>query len=249
MRQLRQILVGVTPGSHESHPLGMAIELATRADACVIALSVTDPSSPRAGVPPALPQRVTRLTPVGIPAIEIARQADSGGADLIVLGRELPTGTTSRDGRETVEGTVRRARVPCLLAPRGTKAFRRVLAAVDGGPDAEPVIAAARFIARLFHAAVRALHVEEPVAAGAGVRAWSHESAPSARHWASEGECDTVVGQGDPVSEILRVVREDAVDLLVVGHHRGGPVSAHATSGVAARLLQRVHCAVLTVPI
>jgi len=39
------------------------------------------------------------------------------------------------------------------------------------------------------------------------------------------------------------------VDLLVFGHHRGGPVSTHATSGVAARLLQRAPCAVLTVPI
>ncbi len=249
MRQLRNIVVGVKPGAQESHPLGMASELATRARARVTPLSVTDLSSRGPGVAPALPDRVTGVTALGIPAIEIARQADSGGADLIVLGRELPTGTAPRDGRDTVEGTVRRARVPCLLVPRGKKAFRRVLAAVDGGPDSEQVVAAARLVGQLFHAAVRALHVEEPVAAGMDGRAWSHESAPSARHWAPEGECDTISGQGDPVSEIIRVVREDSVDLLVVGHHRGGPVSAHATSGVAARLLQRVPCAVLTVPI
>jgi len=58
-----------------------------------------------------------------------------------------------------------------------------------------------------------------------------------------------MVCQGKPVSEILRVAREAAADLLVLGHHRGGPVSPHATSGVAARLLQRAPCAVLTVPI
>ena len=241
MRPLRNILVGVKPGSRESHPLGMGIELATLAPASVTALSVTDPSAPGLGVAPALSQRVTRVTAVGIPAIEIARQADSDGADLIVLGRELPGEKAPRDGRNTMEGTVRRARVPCLLVPRGTKAFRRVLAAVDRGPDAERVIAAALFIGRLFHAAVRALHVEAPVAVGVGGKAGPD--------WAPEGECDTMVHEGDPVSEILRVTREDAIDLLVLGHHRGGPVSAHATSGIAPRLLQRAPCAVLTVPI
>ncbi|HVH11250.1 MAG TPA: universal stress protein, partial [Gemmatimonadales bacterium] len=139
-----------------------------------------------------------------------------------------------------IEGVVRRARVPCLVVPRGHCTFRRVLAAVDGGPDSEDVMTVARHIACLFEAPVRAIHVEAAVPVSVGASSWEPE--PLA------GD-DRVVCHGDPVAEILRVVRDEDVGLLVFGHHRGGPVSTHATSGVAPRLLQRARGAVLTVPI
>jgi nucleotide-binding universal stress UspA family protein len=178
----------------------------------------------------------------GIPSIEIAREAEATGTDLIVLGRELPTSSDLRHSGNTVEGTVRRARVPCLVVPRGQQVFARVLAAVDGGPDSGTVIAAANVVARLFDGSVRAVRVEPAVLAEVGAPTGRDEIA------LARGD-DTIICQGDPVSEILGVVREEGVDLLVFGHHRGGPVSTHATSGVAARLLQRAPCAVLTVPI
>jgi nucleotide-binding universal stress UspA family protein len=243
--QLRTILVGVKPAVPDAHPLPMAIELATRAQARYTVLSVTDASSPGSRVVPNLSARGAVVTAVGIAAIEIARTAESNEADLIVLGRDLPTGRESRHGGDVIEGTVRRARVPCLLVPHGERAFYRVLAAVDGGPDSGDVIAAALLIGRLFDAGVRAVHVEEPVLAGVGAAPWSHHESPPG----PAGAYETIVCQGDPVSEILRMLREDDTDLLVLGHHRGGPVSAHTTSGVAARLLQRAPCAVLTVPI
>jgi len=205
-------------------------------------LNVADSRRPRGGMEAGLPQGVPLHTAVGIPAIEIAREAESRGVDLIVLGRELPTQVDHRHGRDTVEGTVRRSRVPCVLVPRGHQEFARVLAAVDGGPDSREVIAAALLVGRLFDASVRAVRVEAPVLMGVGASTGVHEL-PSA-----VGD-EPIVCQGDPVSEILRVVREEHVDLLVFGHHRGGPVSTHATSGVAARLLLRAPCAVLTVPI
>ncbi len=241
MRHLQHILVGVKPGSAASHPLGMASQLASLAHARVTAVSVTDRSSSASWGAPALPHRVTGVRAVGIPAIEIARLADSGNADLVVLGRELPTGIAAREGRDTAEGTVRRARVPCLLVPRGQHSFHRALVAVDGGPDSEPVVTAALLVGMLFEAEVRTLHVAEPVAAGTGVM--------TSADWLAAGESDTIACQGDPVSEILRVARGDAVDLLVFGHHRGGPVSPDAGSGVAARLLQSAPCAVLAVPL
>ncbi len=242
MLALRNILVGVKPGVLDAHPLRSATAVATRAGSRLTVLSVADGRKPRAGMEASLQQGVPIYTAVGIPAIEIAREAESRGADLIVLGRELPTQMDLRHRRDTVEGTVRRARVPCLLMPRGHQGFARVLAAVDGGPDSREVIAAALLVGRLFDAAVRAVLVEAAVLAGVGAPTGLHELSPAL------GD-ETIVCQGDPVSEILRVVREEDVDLLVFGHHRGGPVSTHATSGVAARLLQRAPCAVLTVPI
>ena len=164
------------------------------------------------------------------------------GADLIVLGREAPTPMDLRHSGNTLEGTVRRARVLCLVVPRGQHRFSRVLAAVDGGPDSREVKAAALRLARLFDASVHTVRVEPAVLAGVGAPPGLQELPPAVGN-------EPIVCQGDPVSEILRVVREEAVDLLVFGHHRGGPASTHATSRVAARLLQRAPCAVLTVPI
>jgi len=221
MPALRNILVAVKPGSADAHPLERARALAKSAGARLTVLSVP---------------------PGAIPAIEIAREAESKGVDLIVLGRELPSQTDLRHDGNTVEGTVGRARVPCLLVPRGPHGLARVLAAVDGGPDSRDVMAAAALVGRVLDASVRAVHVEAAVLVGVGAPTGLHE-VPAA---VGDG---TIVRQGDPVSEILRVAREDGVDLLVFGHHRGGPVSTHATSGVAARLLQRAPGAVLAVPI
>lgn len=277
--QLRKILVAVKPTSPDAHPLCAAVELAARARAHLTVLGVTEspwqllgPEAADSGaVMPSrgdlvalatarLEERVRPLlTPrlgdhaeahaaIGLPAIEIARWSESDGTDLIVLGREAPPRVARVDGAGTVEGTVRRARVPCLLAPSGGTPFQRILAAVDGGPDTKEIIEAALVIGRLFGAAVRALYVEAPAMAGVGATSWGHD----APRWSEErgvAGYDTIVREGEPVVEILRVLRGEAVDLLVVGHHRGGPTGAHATSGVAPRLLQRAPCAVLTVPV
>jgi nucleotide-binding universal stress UspA family protein len=226
MPALRNILVAVRPGSADAHPLQSARALAKKAGARLTVLSVP---------------------PVAIPAIEIAREAETRGVDLIVLGRDLPAQTDLRRGGSTVEGTVRRARVPCLLLPRGPVAFHSLLAAVDDGPHAHDVVAAALLVGRVFDAAVRAVRVEEPVLAGAPA-ARAADAMPSPGY-APAAEIEAIVRQGDPVSEVLQVIRDEGADLLVLGHPRGGPVSAHATSAVGARLLLRAPCAVLTVPI
>lgn len=239
--ELQRILVAVKPASADTHLLRFAAQLAAKAGARLTAVCVTDASSPAAPVAGQW-NGVTVLTVAGVPAIEIARHAEATGADLIVLGRDIPPARLTRDCGTTVEGTVRRARVPCLLVPPSARALHRVLVAVDGGLESDDVIAAARCLARAYTASVRLVQVEEPVAASVG-------ASPSMDDIPRRVPHDTIVCQGDPVSEILRVAREEAVDLVALGHHRGGPVSPHATSGVASRLLQRVPCAVLTVPI
>jgi nucleotide-binding universal stress UspA family protein len=277
--QLRKILAAVKPTSPDAHPLCAAIELAARARANLTVLGVTEspwqllgPEAQDSGaampsrgelvalatarieervrplLAPRLGDRATVHAAIGLPAIEIARWSESDGTDLIVLGREAQTRAPRVDAADTVEGTVRRARVPCLLAPAGGTPFKRILAAVDGGPDTKEIIEAALAIGRLFAAAVRALHVEAPALAGVGATSWAHD-APRWGEQHAETGCDTILREGDPVVEILRVVRDEAVDLLVLGHHRGGPSGGHATSGVAPRLLQRAPCAVLTVPV
>jgi nucleotide-binding universal stress UspA family protein len=248
MPALRNILVAVKPASADAHPLRSALALARTTRARLTLLTVGDATSSSADPASGLDERLTVHHAIGVPAIEITREAESSRADLIVLGRDLPPARDPGHTGNTAEGTTRRARLPCLMVPRGQVAFRRVLAAVDGGPDSSDVSAAARLLGRAIDAAVRVVRVEEPVLAGVGATAWSYEPPPSVSP-APGDECETIVRHGDPVSQVLRVVREQDIDLLVFGHHRGGPVSVHATSGVAARLLQQAPCAVLTVPI
>src|SRR5437879_13865824 len=107
--RLRKILAAVEADASDASALCAATRLATAALA-------------RLAVPGA--------SPGGVPALEIARAAEREGADMIVL---------PRDPRDTLEGTVRRARVPCLVVPPCGARFGTILAAIDGGPDSADV--------------------------------------------------------------------------------------------------------------
>ncbi len=296
--EVRKILVAVKPTSPQTQALRAAAQLAAAARAPLVVLAVTDspwkligpeeeaytgrmPSrgelialaadrlSQRVAALLDIPlgaDRVTHRVGIGLAAVEIARWSETEGADLIVLGRE------AHGLGGTIEGTVRRARVPCLIAAAGQDPLcGRILAAVAAGPDSVDVLEAAFAIGRSCGNKVLALHVERAVTisgvapsraesmrhsealAGAVAAAWGHDttvlaSTPGEALEAAEA-CDLMVRQGDPVAEILRAVREERAELLVHGYHRGVHVNGHETSCIAARLLQRAPCAVLTVPI
>src|SRR6266571_3459497 len=186
------------------------------------------------GTPP-----TPHLVRLGVPGVEIARAAELVQADLIVLGRGSEIG-------RTIEGTVRRAQMPCLVVPSGLQRFQRVLAAVDEdeGSDVlafhvEPTLGAAESglprHERLRHvdAVSSALHT-----------AWERAPAdPSA----GVAACELITRRGEPVSEILKAVRDERIDLLVVGCHRGE--GGYPSQVIGSRLLRRAPCAVLTVPL
>src|SRR3989442_1476543 len=110
--------------------------------------------------------------------------------------------------------------------------LRKILAAVEAdASDASALCAATR----LATAALARLAV--PGASGGPAPATLVSAEP------------VIVREGDPVAEILNVVRNVGIELLVFGHHRGGPSNGQETGSVAARLLARAPCAVLTVPI
>src|SRR5881409_3186759 len=128
--RIRKILVAVDPALPHGGTLRTAVQLATAAEAQI-----------------AVPWR----DPQGVPAVEIVRAADRERADLIVL---------PRDPRNTLEGTVQRARVPCLVVAPGGAGLGRVLAAIDGGPDSGDVLGAARAIGQLPGSEVLSVRVE-----------------------------------------------------------------------------------------
>lgn len=200
-------------------------------------------------------QPASHVVRLGLPAVEIPRAAEIVNADLVVLGRGSELGPT-------IEGTVRRAQVPCLVVPSGLERFQRVLAAVDDGPFSTEVLDAALALAEAEGSDVLAFHVEgTPGAAEAGLprqETLRHVDAVSAALHTAWGRapaalsagvaaCELIVRQGDPVTEILKAARNERIDLLVVGCHRGeGGYQARA---IGSRLLRRAACAVLTVPL
>jgi nucleotide-binding universal stress UspA family protein len=213
--QLRKMLVAMHPAWSDDCAQRAATQLAGDAQAKLVGLTI----------------------PVhGLPAIEIVHAAEREQADLIVL---------PRSPRDLVEGTVLRARVPCLIVPPGHTTFRRTLAAVDAGPNAAEILEVAAAVGALLGSEVEAIHVER----GVPVRTTTRSSALSPNGVAVAAAVETIVRHGDPVVEILSAVREEGIDLLVLGRHRGGPLNGHETGSIAPRLLARAPCAVLTVPI
>jgi nucleotide-binding universal stress UspA family protein len=201
--------------------------------------------------PAALPAPVsTYRTTFGVPGIEIPRIAEEEHADVVVLGRSATTGQRDPAQRVT-EATLRRSRVPVLIAPASHRVYRRVLACVDDSPNAPTVLAAALAIAECFHAHPQALHVQPtsvPPATSGGRPQWLR------RLERTEGEgattvatCETLVREGSPATEILAEATGADVDLIVIGYCRG--MSLDDVNGVAVRVLHRAPCAVLAVPI
>jgi nucleotide-binding universal stress UspA family protein len=187
----------------------------------------------------------------GWPSVEIARCAGEIGADLIVLGKgeEVSRGATEN----VTTATMRRSRVPVLVAPAQHRTYRRVLACVDDSPHAVEVLEVAHAAAEGFGAHLAALHVEPAesgVLSSAERRPWLRYIEQGGNGGAVMAPCETIVRQGDVTAEILAECQAEDAELLVFGYRRGmnyGDPGAVTT--VAARLLRRASCALLAVPV
>jgi len=193
----------------------------------------------------ARPQPIVRF---GLPAVELARWAELEGADLLVLGRQPVGEFERRPAGRTLTGTVRRARLPCLIVPFGQRTWGRVLAALGSSPASDSVLERATAFARLFGSELFPLHVEARGAAAAG--APHHLPVPTGDAGAAGAvaAAPALVRQGDAAGEILKLARDEGMDVIAIGYHPGA-VAPPDASGVGPRVLHRAPCAVLTVPV
>ena len=193
---------------------------------------------------------VTYRVAFGLPSVEIARSAEETAADLIVIGCG---DEVVQSGRESVTAaTLRRSRVPVLVAPLRHRVYRRILACVDDSPNASAVLDAALAMAEYQGSHVTALHVD-PSAAGSaspdGGR-WTRGRDRRDDRGTAVAECETAVRQGDPATEILAQAASDNTDLIVFGYRRGLHYGSSGAIGtVAVRLLRRAECGLLAVPV
>ncbi len=194
--------------------------------------------------------RVTYRATFGWPSVELVRRAEETEADLIVLGNS-GQGTIG-PAEDVTAATLRRSRVPVLIAPPKHAVYRRVLACVDNTPRATAVLDPATVLGDCLGVETVALHVESTAS---GIAA-----AGSRRPWLTRLEgvtgagavlaLETVVRQGDVVSEILNEANNGPDTLIVFGYHRGMNYgAAGAVTTVAARLLRRASSALLAVPV
>jgi nucleotide-binding universal stress UspA family protein len=195
--------------------------------------------------------RVSYQAAFGWPSVEIARRAEEIAADLIVIGRGVDVVQSKEES--VTAATLRRSRVPVLVAPLHHRVYRRILVCVDESPHAFPVLDAALAMSQYADAHLVALHVEpsdhgEPMPG---------ERRPWQRHLAQAfggcgtavAEYETIVCHGDAATAILARATADDADLIVFGYRHGlhyGDAAAIGT--VAVRLLRRAECALLAVP-
>jgi manganese transport protein len=153
---------------------------------------------------------------------------------------------------------------PALVAPAGRRApalpgvrYRRIGVAVELAGGDDRVLAQAAALARLHDASLVLVHVVEgPGAAVYGPAADDQESrsdragmAELVRHLREAGlSADGVLGYGDPPGELVRVAREEGLDLLVLGTHGHRFLADLALGQTVSPVLHRLAIPILVVP-
>ncbi len=192
----------------------------------------------------------------GVPDIEICRCAETRCADLIVLGRKIHSERARLQLGDTADAVARRSRVAALFVPEAGTALRRVLVALDGSGRALKVLAVGCAFARRVGATLRVVTVESTPRAepDPGSPPLTRNAALQSRvssMLAEAGLPDVVITirRGPICQEVLQEVQAGNHDVLVIGHHRGGPAWLVQSSSTAQQLGHAAPCAVLTVPL
>jgi nucleotide-binding universal stress UspA family protein len=133
--------------------------------------------------------------------------------------------------------------------------FARILVPTDFSAPSEAALAYGQKMADQFDAALHLLHIaENPFLRAVSGDRRSREEAPA--RWLQDRlrEADrrrgavTVVEQSDePASEILRYVKSNNIDLIVMGTHGRAGLARAALGSVAETVVRAASCPVLTV--
>ena len=218
--------------------------------------------------------RLARARPVvrvGSPSVWLASLAASEGAGLVVLGRRRDSARHRLGEPNVIERVARRAACDVLVVPEGAPGpIEHVIAAVDAGASAAPVVARALALARSRDATLTLLHVlspshgsydrlvrprgraaapERPAAPGAAAYrdaayawlAWlARDAGPPVR-------CQLAVGCGDAGREILDLVARRGASVVVLGKRGADEAPRGSRGSVARELLARSPAPVLAV--
>jgi nucleotide-binding universal stress UspA family protein len=236
---------------------------------------VTDRKTLRAEVTRTLRGQRDRLAPDasihtivdGSPARALRHFAQRSHADLVIVGSHHAStpghAAIGRTGRQLLYD----APFSLAVAVRGSNEhgtdLRTVGVGYDGGPEAEVALAVAAELATAAHAKLvvrRVIEDRVPVLSGEAWIAladWSHEHMWEDARASGVAEAQAAVSRLDVPAEVSATVGDpgyemralsSAVDLVVVGSRRWGPMARLVTGGVGETLVTEASCPVLIVP-
>lgn len=200
----------------------------------------------------------------GSPADALQALAESGEADLIVLGSTHHGHVGSVSPGSVAEHLLHGARCRLVIAPKGyaeedhSQDRLRVLAVgYDGMAESHAALQEGARLAEKFHASMKVIGVATPVPAmGAAAAAQTgaeagpdfqsrlHDAVAELPH---ELRALPVLEKGDPVERLLEAC-ESGVDLLVLGSRGFGPVLRLLIGSVSSRVIRAAKCPVMVVP-
>lgn len=132
-----------------------------------------------------------------------------------------------------------------------------ILHATDFSPHSEPAFQLAQGLARDYQARLILLHVAAPpsIVYGAGVVPSEPDVVEAEQKRQLRKMADSCQGlavtsllqQGDPAREILRVAEQTKCDLIVLGTHGRSGIQRLLLGSVAEEVLRKAPCLVLTV--
>jgi nucleotide-binding universal stress UspA family protein len=200
----------------------------------------------------------------GSPADTFQALAESGEADLVVLGSTHHAHVGSVAPGSVAEQLLHGARCRLIIAPKGyaqedhSQDRLRVLAVgYDGMAESQAALEESARLAGKFGGSMRVIGVATPVPAIAAAAA--AQAGPGAgpdfqtrlneavAALPSQLRALPVLEHGDPVEKLLEAA-EAGVDLLVLGSRGFGPVMRLLIGSVSSRVIRAAPCPVMVVP-
>ena len=200
----------------------------------------------------------------GSPADALQALAESGEADLMVLGSTHHAHLGSVSPGSVSEHLLHGARCRLVIAPKGygdedhsEDRLRVAAVGFDGMAESYAALDEAAKLAAKFGGSLRVIGVATPVPAmGAAAAAQAGpEAGPDFQTQLSNAVAELppelralpVFERGDPVTKLLEAA-EMGVDLLVLGSRGFGPVMRLLIGSVSSRVIREAPCPVLVVP-
>jgi len=196
---------------------------------------------------------------MGNPAWVLAQAVSEYAAGLLVLGGKHHAAPVRWFGGSTVHHTVRTVDIPLLVVTPPASAFAKVLVAIDLSDATPATLAGALEFSGPFETQLRVLHVVEPLPSipDVGIQLDEGEHLRLAEAGAAELiagldtqlELEHIVRCGAPARTVADEAAQWGADLVIVGSHGKGWVDRVLLGSTTERLLNRLPCSVLVIPI
>lgn len=263
---LRRILVPCDGSIESEAVLGMLAPFARQEQSEVAVLYVAGAGQSPQGPPPRIDQLCQALRTLGIhawmelregkPAEQILAWAREKGVDLIAMTTHGHSGMRRVMLGSVAEDILRHTEVPVLITRPATPAhaWKRIVVALDGSPQAENVLRDAVELARISGAALELVQVALPVVSAAGLGEFptlmpSEDPRPYLRRMAARVEAVGVQArpvalEGRAAPEILRHLEQEGAALVCLTTHGRTGLSRLLLGSIAEEVLRHAPCPV-----